>query len=69
MENPRKLAHLSLLKSDTQECFTNIEINTVLSRNPLEPNDSSLYTLLYLGVIEKKIFLDGVIKQYSKTPI
>lgn len=69
MENPRKLAHLSLVKSDTQECFTNIEINTVLSRNDLEPKDASLYTLLYLGVIEKKIFLDGVIKQYSKSPI
>ena len=69
MENPRRLAHMSLVKGDTQECFTNIEINTVLSRNKLEPKDASLYTLLYLGVTEKRMLLDGVIKQYSSTPI
>ncbi len=69
MDNPRKLALLSLIKSDTQECYTNIEINTVLTRASLEKNDKSLYTLLYLGVIEKKLLLDNVISQYSKAPI
>lgn len=69
MDNPRKLALLSLVKSDTQECYTNIEINTVLTRASLEKSDASLYTLLYLGVIEKKLFLDNVIAQYSKSPI
>ena len=68
MDNPRKLAHLSLIKWDTQECFSNIEINTVLSRSRLEKSDASLYTLLYLGVIEKKLFLDSVTDQYSKIP-
>ena len=61
MDNPRKLAHLSLIKSDTQECYSNIEINTVLSRADLEKNDAALYTLLYLGVTEKKLLLDYVI--------
>lgn len=69
MDNPRKLACLSLIKSDTQECFTNIEINTVLSRANLEKNDASLYTLLYLGVTEKKLLLDYIINRYSKTPV
>ena len=69
MDNPRKLAHLSLIKSDTQECYTNIEINTVLSRASLEKNDAALYTLLYLGVTEKKLLLDYVIGQYSSMPV
>lgn len=69
MDNPRKLALLSLIKSDTQECFTNIEINTVLSRASLDSSDAALYTLLYMGVIEKKLFLDNIISQYSKTSI
>ena len=69
MDNPRKLAHASLVKSDTQECYTNIEINTVLSRARLEKSDAALYTLLYLGVTEKKLFLDHAIAQYSKTPV
>ena len=69
MDNPRKLAHLSLVKSDTQECYTNIEINTVLTRARLEKSDAALYTLLYLGVIEKRMLLDYIIGQYSKTPV
>lgn len=69
MDNPRRLAHLSLVKSDLQECFTNIEINTVLSRAKLEKSDAALYTRLYLGVIEKKLLLDYIIGQYSNTPI
>jgi aspartyl aminopeptidase len=69
VDNPRKLALLSLIKSDTQECYTNIEINTVLSRSNMEKSDAALYTLLYLGVIEKKLFFDNIISQYSKTKL
>ncbi|MBO5262232.1 MAG: 16S rRNA (cytosine(967)-C(5))-methyltransferase RsmB [Clostridia bacterium] len=69
MDNPRKLAQLSLIKSEMQDCYTNIEINTVLSRAKLEKSDDALYTRLYLGVVEKKLLLDYIIGQYSKTPI
>ena len=40
-----------------------------MSRADLEKNDAALYTLLYLGVTEKKLLLDYVIGQYSKTPV
>ena len=69
MDNPRELALRSLVKSDTQECFSNIEIGTVLSRARLEKNDASLYTRLYLGVLEKKMYLDRAIEQYSNAPL
>ena len=69
MDNPRELALRSLIKSDTQECFSNIEIGTVLSRARLEKNDASLYTRLYLGVLEKKMYLDKAIEEHSKAPL
>ncbi len=69
MNNPRELALCSLVKSDTQECFSNIEIGTVLSRASLGKSDAALYTLLYLGVLEKKLYLDKIIEEYSSIPL
>ncbi|MBP3495589.1 MAG: 16S rRNA (cytosine(967)-C(5))-methyltransferase RsmB [Clostridia bacterium] len=69
LDNPRALALSSLLRWEGQGSFSNIEINTTISRSSLEKNDISLYTLLFMGVIEKKLFLDNVIKQYSNIPL
>lgn len=68
MFNPREAALNSLIKWESQSSFSNIEINTVVSRQKAEKNDISLYTLLFLGVIEKKILLDSIIDEYSKIP-
>lgn len=67
MFNPREAALNSLLKWDTTGAFSNLEINTVISRIDAKGEDISLYTFLFLGVIEKKMLLDSVIKKYSKT--
>ncbi|MBQ7353706.1 MAG: 16S rRNA (cytosine(967)-C(5))-methyltransferase RsmB [Clostridia bacterium] len=66
MVNPRKLVLDSLIKSETVGSYSNIEINTTLTRNQLSNVDSRLYTLLYLGTLEKKLYLDYIIKSYSK---
>lgn len=66
MVNPRKLALDSLIKSEMVGSYSNIEINTTLTRNQLSDVDSRLYTLLYLGTLEKKLYLDYIIKSYSK---
>ena len=68
MFNPREAALNSLIKWESQSSFSNIEINTVISRQKAEKNDISLYTLLFLGVIEKKMLLDSIIDEYSKIP-
>ena len=68
MFNPREAALNSLNKFESQSSFSNIEINTVVSRQKAEKNDISLYTLLFLGVIEKKMLLDSIIDEYSKIP-
>lgn len=66
MQNPRKLALDSLIKGETSGSYSNIEINTVLSRSEMNNADLRLYTLLYLGTLEKKLYLDYIIKNYSK---
>ncbi len=68
MFNPREAALNSLVKWESSASFSNIELNTVISRANAEKNDISLYTLLFLGVIEKKMLLDSIIDQYSKIP-
>lgn len=68
MDNPRELALKSLIKTDTLSVFSNLEINTTLQRANLSEADRGLYTALYLGVLEKKLTLDYIIKKYSSTP-
>jgi 16S rRNA (cytosine967-C5)-methyltransferase len=69
MDNPRELALESLIKTDTLSVFSNLEINTTLQRASLSETDRGLYTALYLGVLEKKLTLDYIIKKYSSTPL
>lgn len=64
--NPREAALNSLVRYTESDVFSNIEISTVISRAVAEKNDISLYTLLFLGVIEKKLLLDSIIKKYSR---
>lgn len=68
MSNPRELALKSLVRWSESNSFSNLEANTVLTRNSLSEADSSLYSMLFKGVIEKCIYLDYVINQYSKIP-
>ena len=70
MFNPREAALGSLIKWEVSGAFSNIELNTVISRAPdAQRNDISLYTLLFLGVIEKKLLLDKIIEKYSKVSL
>ena len=71
MANPRELALKSLIKYEENAVFSNLEINTTLTREgkDLSPKDKGLYTALFLGVIEKKMLLDHIIGQYSKIPL
>lgn len=69
MDNPRKLALLSLIKSEESGAYSNLEVNTTLTRAKLSKVDIALYTALYLGVMEKMITLDYQITKYSNTHI
>ena len=69
MNNPRKLALASLVKAELSSTYSNIEVNTVISRSKLSKVDVALYTALYLGVTEKIITLDYLISKYSSSHI
>lgn len=69
MENPRRLALASLIKSDEMSSYSNIEVNSVISRADMSKLDASLYTALYLGVTERLITLDYIISQCSEKSI
>ena len=65
MDNPRKLAFASLVKADALSSYSNLEINTVISRSDMTKKNVALYTALYMGVTEKLLTLDYVISKYS----
>ena len=66
MDNPRRLALNSLVKTESSGAYSNLEINTVLSRAKMSGVDCALYTALYLGVVEKLLTLDYQISIHSK---
>lgn len=68
-DNPRRLAFDSLKKCAKDGKYSNLEVNTGLSRNSLDSRDKALYTALVYGVIEKSITLDHLISRFSRLPL
>ncbi len=69
MNQARRLAFQSLLKSAKNASYSNLEMDATLRSASLSEEDRSLYTGLYLGVIEKKITLDYLLSRISTTPL
>ncbi len=67
--NARELAFHSLLSSEKNGKYSNLELDSVLKKNPLSPADKNLYTTLFYGVLERKISLDHLIESYSSRPL
>lgn len=64
--NARELAVNSLLRTEKENRFSNLESASVLENTTLSPADRKLYSALYFGVIERQITLDWLISLYSK---
>ena len=62
----RKAAFISLKKYETAGKFANIELDAAIRKYGLEGPEKRLYTLLFLGVIEKKLTLDYYISRLTK---
>ena len=62
----RKAAFISLKKYETAGKFANIELDAAIKKYGLEGPEKRLYTLLFLGVIEKKLTLDYYISRLAK---
>ena len=69
MPQARKVAIDALLKVNNDLAYSNITLNSALNTTDLSPNDKSLASALFYGVLDRKITLDYVIGTLIKTPL
>ena len=68
-KNARNAAVCALLKTDENSGYSNIVIDKTIKSFELSPKDSALSSVLFYGVLEKRILLDYCIQQFSKIPL
>jgi 16S rRNA (cytosine967-C5)-methyltransferase len=69
MDNARSAALAALLHVDVNEGYSNIVLDKTLSAFPLDQRDKALVSAIFYGVLERRITLDYIIGQFSKTPV
>ncbi len=69
MPNPRNLALKVLLKIEQDSAYSNLALGNAIRDAGLGGVDSAFASALVYGVLERKITLDYIIKQYSKLPL
>lgn len=69
MVNPRRIAFNILLKIENDGAYSNLALNNAVKENNLSKLDASFLSALVYGVLERKLTLDYIIKQYSKIPL
>lgn len=65
MANPRKTALKILLKIEQDNAYSNIVLNSCIKEDSLEGKDSAFCSALVYGVLERKILLDYIIRQFT----
>ena len=69
MANPREIALKILLDIENDRAFSNLELNHTLVQENLPGRDNAFISALVYGVLERRITLDYIIRQYSKIPL
>ena len=69
MSDSRNTAFNVLLKIEQDNAYSNITLNKAIRDAKLSGIDSSFASALVYGVLERKLTLDYIIKQYSKIPL
>lgn len=67
--NVRNLALKVLLSVEKDGAYSAIALNNSIKENDLSSLDASFLSSLVYGVLERKLLLDYIIKQYSKIPL
>jgi 16S rRNA (cytosine967-C5)-methyltransferase len=65
MVNPRKVAFDILYKIECEDSYSSLTVNKVLKEVDISTRDSSFVSAIIYGVLERKITLDYIIRQYS----
>ena len=69
MVNARKVAINILQKIENNNAYSNLTLNYYFKDMDISSQDKSFVTALVYGVLERKITLDYVLKQFIKTPL
>lgn len=69
MSDARYLAVKLLCKTFSGGSFSNIQLNSGLKNSDLDERDKKLCSVIYYGVIERKIYLDYIIGKFSSRPV
>ncbi|MDE6034688.1 MAG: 16S rRNA (cytosine(967)-C(5))-methyltransferase RsmB [Ruminococcus sp.] len=69
MSDARYTAVKLLCKTFSGGSYSNIQLNSGLKKSGLAERDRKLCSLIYYGVIERKIYLDYVIEKFSSRPL
>lgn len=69
MVNPRSLAVKILIKIEKDNAYSNLTLNAFFEETEISNVDKAFVTNLVYGVIERKITLDYVLKNFIKAPL
>lgn len=67
--NPRKAALELLCRIETEGTYSNLGLSDALGAAQYTAADRRLLTRLVYGVLENRLYIDAVIRKYSKTPL
>ncbi len=65
MQNPRYLAFKALCKVESENSYSNLTLDSFLKNSDLDPRNSAFASMLFYGVLEKKLSLDYIIRTFS----
>lgn len=69
MSESRQTAFDALIKTVRQGGFSNLTLDSVLSKTKLDTRDRSFVSNIFYGVIERKITIDYQLEQYLSKPL
>lgn len=65
MQNPRYLAFKALCKVESENSYSNLTLDLFLKNSDLDSRNSAFASMLFYGVLEKKLSLDYIIRKFS----
>ncbi|WP_277668279.1 16S rRNA (cytosine(967)-C(5))-methyltransferase RsmB [Caproiciproducens galactitolivorans] len=69
MNNARSAALAALLHVNVDEGYSNIVLDKTLEAYSLDQRDKALASAIFYGVLERRLTLDYILNQFSKTPV
>lgn len=69
MGNSRKTSFKALYNVLYNDAYSNLEINRAIKASQLDRRDAALASAIFYGVLERRLTLQNIIKQYSSIPL